>query len=125
MVDGRALSAFKERAKKRGGRTIEQLPINKWADQEYGFILEGSFIGVREGRKKRGSTMEPGHLLDIANKETGEVQTWGCPGILHARLVQNAVAEGDDLEIMLVGKVENQYGTESWDFVVNHYPPKE
>ncbi len=125
VVDGRTVSSFKERAKKRGGRTIEQLPINKWSDQEFGFVLEGIFVSMREGKKKAGSAMEAGHLLDIANKDTGEIQTWGCPSILHSRLLTNKVAEGDELEIMLVGKVPNQYGHESWDFVVNHYPAKE
>lgn len=120
MVDGRTVASFKERAKKRGGRTVEQAPIQKWADQEYGFVLEGAFVGMREGKKRRGSLMEPGHLLDIAVKGTGEIQCWGCPAILHARLV--GVTEGDELEIMLAGKVANQYGNESWDFIVNHYP---
>lgn len=123
QVDGRTVTAFKEKAKKRGGRTIEQAPIIKWADQEYGFILEGQFVGIRQGKQKRGSTMEPGHLLDIAIKGTGEIQCWGCPAILHARLV--GVKEGDELEIMLAGRVANSYGTESWDFVVNHYPAKD
>jgi len=124
-VDSRTRSAFQERAKKRGGRNIQQKPISKWADQPFGFVLEGIFVGMREGRKRAGSQMAPGHLLDIAEKATGEIQTWGCPGILHARLVQCAAKEGDELEIMLVGKVENQYGNDSWDFDVNHYPAKE
>lgn len=125
VIDGRTIAAFKERAKKRGGRTIEQQPIQKWSDVEVGFVLEGIFVGLREGKKRANSKMEPGHLLDIADKATGEVRTWGCPAILHARIVQNGVKSGDELEIMFVGTVENSYGNDSRDFVVNHYPSED
>lgn len=121
-VDGRTLEAFKKKAKSKGGSVIDQLPIQSWKDQEPGFILAGDFIGIRQGKKKRGSDMEPGFLLDIFNTDKGEPECWGCPAALKQRLEQHMVTAGDSLEIMLTGQYLSQYNTPGWEFAVAHYP---
>jgi hypothetical protein len=125
-ADPKAVAAFRKQAEKKGGRVIEQLPINGWADHEIGFILSGDFVAIREGKAKKGSDKQPGHLLDIIESETGEPQTWGCPAVLRSRLEQHAVKKGDSMEIMLSGQLPAQGGNNpAWDFVVAIYPKGE
>lgn len=121
-ADPKLIAKFREQAKKKGGRVIEQLPIHAWGDQEIGFVLSGDFLAIREGKAKAGSEMKAGHLLDIVNHENGEVETWGCPAVLKSRLEQNLVSKGDSLEILLSGQLEAKPGRNAaWDFVVAHY----
>lgn len=121
VADPKKVAAFKAAAKKKGGQIIEQLPINSWGEREVGFILSGDFVAIREGKKRQDSKMEAGHLLDLIESETGELQTWGCPAILKTRIEQNMVERGDSLEIMFAGYVESRYGTDARDFIVAHF----
>lgn len=125
-ADPKAVQRFREGAKKKGGRTIEQLPIHAWGDLEIGHVLSGDFVAIREGRAKAGSTMKPGFLFDLVESETGELQTWGCPAVLKQRLEQALVQKGDSIEVMLTGQLPAKAGNNpAWDFALNHYPKAE
>lgn len=122
-IDPKLREKFKREVKAAKGIVVEQGPIHSWADHDFGFELAGDFVSIREGRARPGSAMKPGFLFDIVNAETGEVETWGCPAILKARMDQANVQNGDSIKIVLAGQVESAPGRQpAWDFLFAHFP---